>query len=304
MTDARKWYVVVYQYGKVASTSLVASLNEAPQVDAVQSHFLGEAALKSMVPVLTNPDNARYFFDHQIGQFNLNVETTRRINALLAGQGGDRLLFLTVVRSPWDWLRSAISQDINGYLPTLGQISGPLGFPHIQKGALIREGVPVLLKEFSRMIRQAGGIDAIATQIREGQFRVRDLARPIDIAGFNQLFFLMLRPFLWFEEHYRVATGISPDEMEDQGGYWLTRRARADYLLLKFETLSATLPTALRQLGIAFDGGLAQRNVSAAKPYDQELKDAFLHPDLAPLMAQFRQTEHARFFGYADLDAP
>ncbi|MFY0312851.1 hypothetical protein ACFMBG_23570 [Leisingera sp. D0M16] len=40
-----KTLATVYQFGKVASASLVATLNELDNVEAAQSHFLGKTAL-------------------------------------------------------------------------------------------------------------------------------------------------------------------------------------------------------------------------------------------------------------------
>jgi hypothetical protein len=38
---------IIYQYGKVGSTSLVEALNKLPDTEAYQSHFLGEAAFSA-----------------------------------------------------------------------------------------------------------------------------------------------------------------------------------------------------------------------------------------------------------------
>lgn len=59
-------FVVVYQFGKVASTALVATLNEQTGIEAVQSHFLGEPALRSTLGARLNPAQGEYFVFHQL----------------------------------------------------------------------------------------------------------------------------------------------------------------------------------------------------------------------------------------------
>ena len=57
-----KYYAVVYQMGKVASTSIVDTLGSFDHIEAVQSHFLGDKALVAVIPSITDPDISDYFF--------------------------------------------------------------------------------------------------------------------------------------------------------------------------------------------------------------------------------------------------
>ena len=120
-------FIVVYQFGKVGSTALVQALNGLPETDCIQSHFLGVDALREVVPQMVNPRLSDYFFRHLSGQFARNIETTRRMNAIKSGLLDEHLITLTLSRNPVEWMRSAITQDINGILPGLRTIVAKSG---------------------------------------------------------------------------------------------------------------------------------------------------------------------------------
>ena len=61
-------YFVVYQYGKVASTSIVKSLNKINDVKAVQTHFLGMCEFIEVLDLVLDPYESEYFTYHRQGQ--------------------------------------------------------------------------------------------------------------------------------------------------------------------------------------------------------------------------------------------
>ena len=63
MTEEKE-LVIVYQFGKVASTSLVNALNKCPRIEAHQSHFLGESALQRIIPIAVGRGTSAYFHEH------------------------------------------------------------------------------------------------------------------------------------------------------------------------------------------------------------------------------------------------
>lgn len=115
--DSRPTYAVVYQFGKVASTSVVAALNLLPDVEAVQCHFMGKQALSQVLDSLFAPTMTDYFYFHQRGQLIENIDITRKVSQLRQpGTSEQNLLVLSMCRDPMDWFRSALTQDAAAHL--------------------------------------------------------------------------------------------------------------------------------------------------------------------------------------------
>ena len=110
--------VIVYQYGKVASTSLVTTFNKMRGVSAHQCHFFGEDAFRATVTRLCNPDTNDYFFKHSLGQLAENLKAYRLYHRKDPAED-DRCIVLTVAREPFDWFRSSLVQEIEGHIPAL-----------------------------------------------------------------------------------------------------------------------------------------------------------------------------------------
>ena len=68
---------IVYQYGKVGSTSVVNALNQLPESEAFQSHFLGESAFSETLKRLQDPAASDYVFEHSAGQLIENLRIYR-----------------------------------------------------------------------------------------------------------------------------------------------------------------------------------------------------------------------------------
>lgn len=294
-------FIVVYQYGKVASTSLVATLNALPGIEAVQAHFLGRDSLRDMVAQLVDPAIGDYFHRHQLGQFVENARTTRRINAHRQGLGTDSALsIISLHRDPFDWLRSSLLQDMVAYRPVLGAMPpGPASEVPGDAGR-IRAGLEQVFASFCAIIDDFGDIDALLDRLGADG---RALAACPALAGNRELlglFHMMLRPFSWFEAHYRPAIGYAVDDLaEVEAGVRYRDVGWASLAVLRYEDLEAQIGAAARRLGIGAIGALARENESGGKDMVGPVREAFASEAAGALRARFCATSYARRFGYA-----
>lgn len=294
-------FIVVYQYGKVASTSLVATLNALPDVEAVQAHFLGRDSLRDMVSLIIDPAASDYFHRHQLGQFVENARTTRVLNAYRQGRGGgSALAIISLYRDPFEWFRSSIVQDITGYLPALKAMRVAVEGTEDEE-TYIRQALKKILCDFSEIIAEYGGIDAVLERLKA---RSKVLAAHPLLAGHAQLlpmFYMMLRPFSWFETHFQRAIGYSLDDLaEIDSGVLYRKAAWASLFVLRYESLECQIPVLADRLGVGPLRAMASENVSASKHMAGAVREAFASRAAQVLKAQFAATEYARRFGYEE----
>ena len=131
---------IVYQYGKVGSTSLVAALNRLENVEAFQSHFLGQDAFFDTIKRLLTAGLDDYFFENSLGQLVANIKVYRHFINKYHGVSEERLTVLTACREPFDRFRSAVTQDIQGHLTSLRAMLDKRGIVHEQDHETIGRG--------------------------------------------------------------------------------------------------------------------------------------------------------------------
>ena len=291
-------YAVVYQMGKVASTSLVATLDSLPGVTAVQSHFLGEALLQEILPSLVNPAQSDYFHAHQLGQFKLNIEVTRRINMILSGHRAERLLILSLTRDPLDWFRSSLVQDMQGYAPDLLTYGARHGLGGDSDDARITAALPDLIGHFAALLDSRGGIDAYFEQRRQGKDEGFEGTRIEADPLLQQIFRMMLRPYTWFEHHFERARGFRLSEMDHDGAVYTRHDVRADYLILRYEDIDTVFIPAMAALGLTVPARLQEKNLSAQKAFAEATRAAFATEAGSALAFLARRSAYARRFRY------
>lgn len=292
-------FVVVYQFGKVASTSLVATLNAIDGIEAVQSHFLGRNALVQMVPMMIDHQTDQYFFHHQLGQFQRNVTITRRINEIKAGKSDSRLVILSLAREPMEWFRSSLTQDISGYQSTLTGLAQHMGAESEDPDRLITLGTEIFIEIAAKILEAGGGVDLTMARTRQGAFDPAGHAFVPKLPGIREIYTMMLRPLNWFSDHFQVATGLSLADFGKSGGFWHAQAENADHLIIRYEDIATLLTPAMASLGFTV-GPVMQKNVSAEKPHAAAIKAAFAEDRRGKLAAIFAQSAYSRFFGYAD----
>lgn len=300
---SQRRYAVVYQMGKVASTSLVATLEKHPDITAVQSHFLGVDALKEILPSILSSNLGDYFYFHQFGQFKANVEVTRRINMILAGQVDERLLILSLSRDPVDWFRSSLVQDMQAYAPQLVAYATRHGLAGQNDDETICRALTHVLRHFAEILERRGGIDAHFEKRRQGYGEGFEDTPLASDAHLQQIFRMMLRPYRWFEEHFERATGLDLCTFERTGDVYLLSNARADYMVMRYEDIDKAFVPALASIGIDVQRELEAKNISHRKPFAVTTRAAFLSKAGLALSSVAQRTRYAHRFGYSFSDS-
>jgi hypothetical protein len=298
MTPDEK-YVVVYQIGKVASTSLVTTLNQVPGVECVQSHFLGDCSLQEIIPTITGADVSEYFYEHQFGQFIANIEVTRKINLARAGKLGKRLVVISLARDPVEWIRSSIVQDMEGYLPTFLAYAEACDNASEDEGELVAKTMERILTDFTAIFEAEGGIDATLRQINEERTAFLERHSALSSPELFGLLMVVLRPFDWFENHFERALGVRVADMEDKHGLKLKSESEARYYILRYEDLPTAFFRCIEDAGIEGVSEIHMENISEAKPYAAEAKRVFSGKLGHYLRSLSSQSAYCKTFGYA-----
>lgn len=292
---------VVYQFGKVASTSIVKTMQKVDGIDAHQSHFLGEYALKRIVNSAVDPANNEYFHHHTVGQFMTNLELTYRMNKVLSGADDRRLVVMSLTREPLDWLRSSVQQDIRGYEADIFAYAKARGITRDSEDALMEAALIDMIAALNRFLKAKGGFGAVLTDIRktsaEEVFAGTLLAKA---AILRKLYFLAVRPLVWFDEHFKLSCGVDYRDMHSQGDIRYLHQDRASYVILPYENLKESLGPALKIVDLPEPKAVARENISAKKPYSKQIRAAFEGTDALLLRKFMSYSDYARQFGYSE----
>lgn len=291
--------VVVFQFGKVASTSIVNGLNAIEGVEAHQSHYLGHTAYERMLRNVMDPSIADYFFEHQLGQMAANIRISRRMARIESGTVPGRVAILTVVREHMDWFRSALVQDVVGHLDLLnglysienpGQETGPR--------ARVRAGINAMFDRILELIDECGGAEAFLSRFRNKDLSIFSERDFYALPGGPQFLFSFVRPLIWFPDHFLESTGIALSEFAAEDGFWKHDHGERAHYILRYEDLGTALPRVASELGLEGGVPLPEKNVSARKPFAEDVRDVCSGARAQQLKALFAGTDYQRFFGY------
>ena len=292
MAKSQTTFIVVFQFGKVASTSIVNAINSAEGVEAVQCHFLGAEVYAELIRNVLRPGNSDYTFEHQLGQLNANLKVSRRIVQIRSKILSERLGFLTVVRDPMDWFGSALVQDIEEHKKGLLGISAQMGLSDRSERERVFEGMREFLRFAVYEFGELGGVEPVlrARRVLRGDIW--------DVAKTRQILELMLRPFGWFQKHYHPATNTTLSDFSRCDEIWTTTRQSVEHVIVRYERLADDLPKAYKQLSLKNIPRLPTLNVSRGKDFAEEINTALDSDDGKVLREMFGETEYSRFFGY------
>lgn len=293
-----KTYAVVYQMGKVASTSLVATLNKGSDITAVQSHFLGVDALRDILPSMVSSSLGDYFYAHQFGQFKNNVEVTRRINMILDGQSEERLLILSLARDPLDWFRSSLVQDMQAYAPQLIEYAGQNGLVGESDDETVCAALSDCIQYFVDILEHRGGIDAHFEKRREGFGHVFTGTPLENSPPLQRIFHMMLRPYNWFEEHFERAMKLKVSAFNQSGGVYTYSSDRGDYVILRYEDIQSSFIPAMDSIGLSVPLELATENTSVEKPFSTAARRAFSSEAAPALSLLAKKSRYSQRFAY------
>ncbi|MFQ5623934.1 MAG: hypothetical protein ACE5FS_11120 [Paracoccaceae bacterium] len=295
----KKRFAVVYQIGKVASTSIVATLNEIDAVEAVQSHFLGKYSLMESLATLTSEDISDYFFEHQIGQFIENARLTRRIRAIRSGRADERLLVISLTRDPLDWFRSSVVQDMDGHLPNFRVLLDSLGVAYGNDSNAVVIALTRLFNVYAKILHRFDGIDNTVKLLRVSSDAVFDGSSIENDLQSRRFFYMMLRPFDWFQKHFQNALDIKLEDMSRSDGISRYSDETGDFFIIRYEDLQNATATCLAEIGIKNMPKLKRENISKDKLFSEETKKAFLSPAAERLNSFFKKSEYSKTFGYS-----
>lgn len=296
--DPREHVVLVYQFGKVASTALVQSLNACPNVTAYQSHFLGDDALKRIVVNATGPNLSPYFREHMVGQLVNNLELTHKMKRLQTGKDPRALTVVSLAREPLDWFRSSVQQDIAGYEENFRSLAGATGAEGAQA---VQDGIVTMLAQVLRMLEEEGGAQDVVTRIIANGGRSVTERLQTDEPFLKTQFLLSLRPLTWFEDHYRKCFGFSLEDMTRHGAVWFRRDRRAGHVVLRYEDISTAFAPAMKLAAVPFAGDIKWANQSRTKPFASEIRAAFSSDVAVRLGRALRLSDYGRFFAYQEV---
>jgi hypothetical protein len=289
--------VIVYQYGKVASTSLVTTLNKMRGVSAHQCHFFGEEAFRATVTRLCNPDTNDYFFKHSLGQLAENLKAYRLYHRKHAAEG-ERCIVLTVAREPFDWFRSSLVQEIEGHIPALTLSLRDRGVESMSQEQIVSEGLTLLIERISQAIETVeGGIDALVPAKRRELDQMLPFTDTEDFEAFLFILSRFLQPHWWFRTQFTPELGIAISDMIDTGsGLLRSPTQTGDVYLARYEQLEPAFARLLDLEDLA-PRPLARVNEGHKKPYAADIAAVFGTERAKALKAQSR-SEITRTLGY------
>lgn len=293
-----KYFAVVYQIGKVASTSIVATLNEIENIEAEQSHFFGKDDLLESVHSLVSPDISDYFFGHNMGQFVRNVSLTRRVNAIRAGRTDERLVVVSLTRDPLDWFRSSVAQDIEGHLVNFKSFLDGKGVDYADDSNAVKIAIARYLNVFSEILEECGGVDKTLKLLKVDPEKVFGHRIPKDDISTRRFFHNMLRPFNWLEKHFEKTLKLKLNDMTEKDGMLIASDETGDFFIFRYEDLRSAMPNFLTILGIENAPKIKKENISKNKKFASEINAAFATPAAANLESQFKKSSFSKQFGY------
>lgn len=269
--------IIVYQYGKVASSALVATLNSLEGAEAFQCHFLGEWAFGNILTRLCEPHTEDYFFDNSLGQLHDNLRAYR--NYLRRDlEGSDPCKILTVARHPFDWFRSSIIQEIDGHLPAFARSLGLEATSEASSDQVVTEGVALLLERILLAFDVIAVVDDFSVARRLELKESIDFRSEEDFQGFLFLLGRFLMPHFWFKNDFVHATGVKiSDWIRVEEGLWSARDSQESVFLIKYEHMQEGFASFLRRVDLP-STELMRINESSEKSFANEVNAVFKSP--------------------------
>jgi len=298
--------VIVFQMGKVASTSIVNSLNRIEGVRAHQSHFLGRMALRGILDGLLNPSVSDYFHHHNMGQLVENVALTRLVERHRQGLAGadDKLIVLSLARNPIDWLRSSITQDIAGHAPNFVAAIGEAEKQGKSEDDVLALGITRTIERLSaayELIRWTPPKD-IETKLNEVVLPKLQFQGQADVAAFKGFYYLFLRPLTWFDFHFQGLMGFDVTSMEAAApNIYRKNPGWCTCYVIRYEDIGSSMPWVLGDLNINATWQPSSDNVSENKQRDAIVRAAFASPQadkLRKLVSEVFPSRFVKQFGY------
>ncbi len=270
--------VLVYQFGKVGSTSIVRTLNRIPNVKAYQSHFLGQVSLQFKLNQLLQPDLHPHFVKHGEGQLLENIKLTRLVNAYLQGLIEEReLVVVSLARSPIDWYCSQMIQELEGYLSDFRKLS--MAKPETKIDQVVISKALTLIKiQIKEALVSIGGLSRpkFKFELLSEFFPLLEKEKdPLNAEIYIRHIRAFLRPFFWFQSLVKPVFGFTLSDIETDNQYFFEKNFPwGKYFIYRYEDLNSGFQRMTKKLGYK-QVKLLKENISAEKPFFQEMTRAF-----------------------------
>jgi len=289
--------VIVYQYGKVASTSLVTTLNKLRNVTAHQCHFFGEAAFRSTVTRLCDPGTNDYFFKHSLGQLTRNLKAYRLYHSQQAS-ANTRSVVLTIAREPFDWFRSSLIQEMDGHFSGLALSLSDRQGATSSRERIVREGLALLIERIHKALDSVDGdIDALTLAKRRELDQILPFVNTQDFEAVLFLLSRFLTPHWWFRTQFQAEFDIKIAEMEDLGeGLRVSHTPQGAVYLARYEELETAFAKFLVAEGLS-PKRLARKNRGYKKKLSSVISESFETERALELKARSR-SEMTQLLGY------
>jgi hypothetical protein len=297
--------VIVYQMGKVASTAICDALRSA-EINAVQSHFLGEKNLAGVLKNLITPDLEDLFIHHGTGQLVQNIETTRKVlwYKKYKQKEGKKLKVITLARDPMNWYRANFVQNLEGYC---GALKDWVNENH--PGHCGERDFVWYLRTFH--VDLFNHLAAIKSQPGSAQFqsevialRIPSETMPARRDGLPEVLVrhlnILNRPLIWFDRFFAPIfdVDIFKEDFDVEKGYRHFTNDFCAVLLIRYENLGEVHGVIGDFVGI--EGFSPQKvNTSDSKPYASELFQAFENlNDQTAAIDKIYSSKYCTYFGY------
>lgn len=233
--------VIVYQMGKVGSTSIVNSLNAAG-VDAHQSHFLDSPTFHEMLDRIIGSRIGEEAARHMSTQLQQNLLLANGLARAMENEQNPTkgIGIITLVRDPLDWFYSNLSQNYFTYEGMLKKwllATGKLNQDQsIEKEHLLLF-VSEIIGQFDALV---AGIDSSSIEAIQGAFRAANKTEE----GQTYRFIYgqatgLLRPHFWFDKHFNGLFGVDVlGSKVSAGQVFRNETGKLRILLLRFEELA------------------------------------------------------------------
>jgi hypothetical protein len=293
--------VVVYQFGKVASTSIVSSLAERAGVEVVQAHFLGSESFTDVIDLLLDPYENDYPQLHLTGQLVSNIAISREIEAFRSGlRPGARLSVLALVRDPIEWFRSSLLQDIEWHLPLFRLIHAEHASGAADDEDAITFALPIVCGMLASLLDDVGGIDLFVAHGNDYDALLAPLPNAEKARLVRNFAAVFIRPFSWFDVHFVRFLKIGLDELAPLARSVLKGNLDPGIVyIVRYEHLEAGLSVVAEDMGLSGPFVLRRENVSAGKEFDEAIRAGFQSVEVERLRLISAASSYARRFQYA-----
>jgi hypothetical protein len=167
--------------------------------------------------------------------------------------------------------------------------------------AAIAESIPLVCERVAAILEASDGIDAFMRRDVNDRAELRRKQFGEEHQGIlDELLFLFLRPYMWFEVHFAKYLGVHVAELRTIAPHvYRGDLTGARAYVIRYEDIDASAQLVLEDVGITDAFHLAREHVSDEKKFSTAVRDGVAAAPLDRLRALSNASSYARQFGYA-----